>query len=130
MERPKRKPSRLRNYDYAQTGAYFITVCTVGRKKLLGGVVGGDAHVAPRVELSAFGKVTERYLCSIAGIDRYVIMPNHIHMVILIAPDASRATASATQTQSIPQLISSFKVLVTKELHQPIFQRTFYDHII
>ncbi len=142
MERPKRKPNRLRNYDYAQSGAYFITICTIGRQKLLGEIVGGDAHVAPHMELSPLGKTAERYLKGIAGIDKYVIMPDHIHMILVVPPEQRRPTRASAPTeetllsakergrQAVPQLVSSFKVLVTKEIGKPVFQRSFYDHII
>ena len=47
MEMPQRKPNRIEGYDYSQNGAYFITVCTRDRKKILSDIVGDDAHIVP-----------------------------------------------------------------------------------
>jgi len=44
MDLPKRKPTRLKGYDYSTPGAYFITICVKGRKQLLCKIVGDDAH--------------------------------------------------------------------------------------
>jgi len=46
MNLPKRKPTRLKGYDYSQNGAYFITICTHGKKYLLSNIV-GDFHECP-----------------------------------------------------------------------------------
>ncbi|MBQ3009114.1 MAG: hypothetical protein IJD80_05945 [Oscillospiraceae bacterium] len=159
----ERKKLRLKNYSYDSHGVYFITVCTVEKRHILGKIVGGDAFIAPHIELSEYGSVVEKYIKSIKGIDVFTIMPNHIHMIIRIGhnPDGtmwasswlageSSAPASAhgrcaahtstadrhgtmwasSPTQSIPQLIKSFKTLVTKSCGKSIFQRSYYDHII
>ncbi len=123
MEHGERKAIRLKEYDYTTPAAYFITICTKDRKPTLSRIVGDDAHIVP----SGYGQIVEKYLRNIAGIDKYVIMPNHIHMIIRI--DNGPMWASAP-TQSIPTLVRSFKVLVTKELGQSIFQRSYYDHVI
>ena len=71
----KRKNLRLENYDYKSYGAYFLTVCTADKKHILGKIVGGDAHIAPHIELSAYGITVEKYIKNIRGIDVYTIMP-------------------------------------------------------
>ena len=124
-----RKPNRLKGFDYSQGGAYFVTVCTKEKKKILGRIVGGDAYIAPEIRLSEYGKTVEKYVLGIKGLHKYVIMPNHIHMIIFISKDEGTMWASS-HTQSLPQLIKSFKILVTKELGFSIWQRSFYDHII
>ena len=78
MEFPERKPVRLRNYDYSQNGAYFITICTQGRRKILSEIVGDDAHIVPRL----YGQVAEKYIRNVSEIDKYIIMPDHIHLLI------------------------------------------------
>ena len=123
MEYSERKAIRLKEYDYTTPAAYFITICTKDRKPTLSRIVGDDAHIVP----SDYGQIVEKYLRTIKGIEKYVIMPNHIHMIIRI--DNGPMWASAP-TQSIPTLVRSFKVLVTKELGQSIFQRSYYDHVI
>ena len=120
-----RKTIRLDSDLYRSDGAYFITICTKDRKKMLSKIhrVGDDAHIVP----TAIGRLAEKYIRSIPGIDKYVIMPNHIHMIIRVADGPMWASAP---TQPIPSRIRSFKTLVTKELGESIFQRSFYDHII
>ena len=129
---PVRKPNRLKGYDYSQNGAYFITICVKDRRELLGKiVVRGDAHIAPYTQLSQYGTVVERYINGITGIGKYIIMPNHIHMIIFIRSDENGTMwSSSPTTQSVPQLIKSFKTLVTKEIGVSLFQRSYHDHII
>ena len=120
-----RKKIRLDNDLYSRDGAYFITICTKDRKKILSEIrrVGDDAHIVP----TPIGRLVEKHLQSIPGMDKYVIMPNHIHMIIRIADGPMWASAP---TQPIPSRVRSFKILVTKTLGTSIFQRSYYDHII
>ena len=130
MNFSNRKNLRLSDYDYKSNGAYFLTVCTKDKKHILGKIVGGDAYIAPHIELSEYGAVVEKYIKGIRGIDVYSIMPNHIHLIIRIGFDTDGTMWASSPTQSIPQLIKSFKTLVSKECGQRIFQRSYYDHII
>ncbi|MBR2476769.1 MAG: hypothetical protein IKB50_01390 [Clostridia bacterium] len=88
MDLPKRKPTRLKEYDYSSPGAYFITVCVKDKKHILGKIVGDDAHIVPKNELSEYGRVCDKYIKNInnkyenVSVDKYVIMPNHIHLLI------------------------------------------------
>ena len=123
MNKNIRQPTRLQEYDYATPGAYFITICTKDRAPILSRVVGDDAHIVP----TPIGRLVEKYLQSIPGIEKYVIMPNHIHMIVRIADGPMWASAP---TQPIPSRIRSFKTLVTKELGRSIFQRSYHDHVI
>ena len=128
-----RKKNRLAGYDYSQPGAYFVTVCTKDRKCLLGTIVGGDAHIAPHTRLTPVGRITEKYLRSIPGIAEYIIMPNHVHMILRIS--ASRMTdgpmwASAPTAANVSNLVRSWKTMVSKEVGCSIWQRSYYDHVI
>ena len=143
-----RKQNRLAGYDYSQPGAYFITVCVKDRRCLLGTVVGADAHIGPHNEtapvgadahigpsivLSDTGKIVEKYTRSIPGIAEYTIMPNHVHMILRIsAREVTQGPmwASAPTDSNIEKLMRSWKILITKELGQSIWQRSYYDHII
>ena len=129
MERPRRKKLRLQGHDYSQHGAYFITICTHNKKPLLAYVVGGDDHIAPQTRLSEYGLVVERYLQGIRGIDQYVIMPNHVHIIVVIEPEGSGPMWSSAPT-SVSHRIRSFNTLVTKELGRKIWQRSYYDHVV
>lgn len=131
MERPTRKQNRLPKFDYSRDGAYFITICTQGRQPILGHLsVGDDAHIVPDIHLTSYGKVVLKYLNRIPGIDKYVIMPNHIHMILVIDANSRGPMWASAPTQSVSQRIQSFKILVSKELNCHIFQRSFHDHII
>ena len=57
-------------------------------------------------------------------------MPNHIHMIIRVGFDSDGTMWASSPTQGIPQLIKSFKIMVSKECGKSIFQRSYYDHII
>ena len=130
---PVRKKNRLADYDYSQPGAYFVTVCTQNRKNLLSTVVGGDAHIAPYTMLTPMGKVVQKYLCRIPGIGPFVIMPNHVHMILHISATnvlEGPMWASAPTKANVSDLVRSWKTLVSKELGSSIWQRSYYDHII
>ena len=59
MGHPERKPNRLSEYDYSICGAYFVTICTQDRKKILSTIVGGGAHDAPNVALTDYKRDVE-----------------------------------------------------------------------
>ena len=92
---PHRKTIRLQNYDYSQNGAYFVTICTAHKRPLFGVVRRGDPFGRPPVpayvELSETGRIVESYLTEIPShypdvhLASYVIMPDHIHMILVLA---------------------------------------------
>ena len=126
-ELPKRKDLRLKQYDYSSAGAYFVTICIKDRKRMLSDIikpsVGGgtlDDPITPQIQLTEIGKITEKYLLSsenIPGvkIDRYVIMPDHIHVIIFLYSDeyvshkdgSSRAPTPTNET--LPHIVSTVK---------------------
>ena len=141
-ELPKRKPTRLKNFDYSTPGAYFVTVCTHNRKCTLSRVVRA-IHESPEIQLTEYGKIVDRLINtipqqSLATIDRYVIMPNHIHLVIMITDsDELRAIReSPLRGRSvISKMIGYIKMNASKEIHnrygnEIVWQRGFHDHII
>ena len=73
-----RKPTRIPEYDYSQNGIYFVTICTQNRQPILSHIVGDDAHIVP----TPYGDVVEKYIRNVPEIEKYVIMPDHIHMII------------------------------------------------
>lgn len=85
MELKQRKPNRIPEYDYNQNGAYFVTICTQGRKPILSTIVGDGFPVPKPVGLIAdeyIRKIPEKY--PPVSVDRYVIMPDHIHILLRI----------------------------------------------
>ena len=103
---PKRKRNRLKDYDYSSNGAYFIfiTICTEDRKNIFWekqqpDFVGEDSILPPdSVRLSPYGKIADEAINAILKyyphieLRQYVIMPNHIHMILFIPYD-NRAVA-------------------------------------
>ena len=134
MEKPERKKNRLVGYDYASCGMYFITLCTQGRKPILWADVGANC-VRPDapIHLSGIGeavcaeiqRLDEAY--ETLRVEHYCIMPNHVHFLLLIQPDAGGRTQFAP---TISRAMKQFKGAVTKRLGRPIWQRSFYDHIV
>ncbi len=135
---PKRKPTRLQNFDYDSEGAYFITLCTENRRQILSRVVGGDVLDAPKnVELLPYGRIADKYINQLnhfydnIKIDQYVIMPNHIHiMMFVMGNGASRTSPPTRQHSAVSQFVSTFKRFCNKEYGGNIWQRHFNDHII
>lgn len=135
MDLPKRKPTRLQNYNYSQNGYYFITICTHNRKNILSDIIVGEGFPLP--QLTEDGKILENILLSVnekyncINIDKYVIMPNHIHAIIII----ENPTAGASPCPTLSNIVCAFKSMTTRKCHliKPnikIWQTSFHDHII
>ena len=133
---PARKHPRLKNYDYSSAGAYFVTICTQNRKTLLSTIVGRGLAPA-EVNLSSYGKIAQEELLALEKrytflkIDHYVIMPNHIHAILIIKDDP----AGASPRPTVADIVCAYKSITTAKCkkYQPIqklFQTSFYDHVI
>ena len=139
MELPKRKPNRLKNYSYSSPGAYFITICTNNKEKLLGDIiVGFGACDEPKNILSRYGVIAEKYIhlmnekYEYVSIDKFIIMPNHIHMIIVIEEEAVNGSLQAPNPTNdiLPKFISLFKRYCNLEFKRNIWQKSYHDHII
>ena len=140
-----RRSIRLHGYDYTQAGAYFVTVTTRDKQCLFGDVVEEE------IRLSEFGKVVWKSWHEIpehlSGVrmDEFVVMPNHVHGILLI-PDNRRGTACRAPTPerfgrpvsgSLPTIVRSFKSVSTKRINRirstpgtPVWQRNYYERVI
>jgi REP element-mobilizing transposase RayT len=162
-----RKVIRLPEYSYSENGVYFVTVCTKNKRKLFGTVVGKEYYApisvgdgildVPQqvkaevigyddvyVKLSEFGKIVDDTLHYInenndnITIDKYVIMPNHIHMIIVVDnPEGTSGMPSPTEefaknrpNELIPKLISSLKRFTNKKAGFDLWQRSYNDHVV
>lgn len=118
---PARKKIRLNEYDYSNEGMYFITICTKNRLELLGKIE------KENMILTDDGRIVKKYINQMfqkynnIRIDEYVIMPNHIHMIIVI---------NNKNEITIPRIIKQFKMVVSKNIGYSIWQKSFYEHII
>ena len=134
MDLWKRKHPRLKEYDYSQNGAYFVTMCTKGRECILSNVVGPDAHIGPITRLSQYGEIVDVIICNTNNVynditvEKYVIMPNHVPMLLRI--DANKTSPMRASGPTIGMVIRAIKTLTTRRLGQSIWQDKFHDHII
>ena len=142
---PKRKHPRLKEYDYSEPGAYFITICTKNKEKSLWKgeldvqnfdwkLVGARFARPQNLPLSEIGIAVEQNLnkwnelYENVYLSSYVIMPNHLHIMVVILPDEEDGRAKRAPTVST--MINQFKGAVTKQLGENIWQKLFYDHVI
>ncbi|MBE6666937.1 MAG: hypothetical protein E7607_01320 [Ruminococcaceae bacterium] len=133
----KRKTPRLQGFDYNNNGAYFITICTQNRQCLLSHVVGTGVLDCPKIELTAYGEIAKKYIDQLndfydhISVDSYVIMPNHIHILLFVKEDGQSRTPVPTRANSVfSKFISTFKRFCNKEYGKNIWQARSYDHII
>ncbi len=139
IELPKRKHPRLNNYDYSSEGAYFVTICTQNRRCVLSRIVGRGLAPAETygIECTLIGKIAEKQLLLLKNrypclsVDRYVIMPNHIHAIMSLNGEA----AGASPRPTIMDIVCAYKSLTTRECKkmgsaENIFQTLFHEHII
>ena len=133
MEPNKRKTIRLENYSYNQARAYFITICTKERKKLFWNCVGATIGRPQEITLSRYGEIVNNAIKNIPkhypaiSVDKYVIMPDHIHLLLHIHSDEN---GRAMHAPTISTVIQQTKGYVTKQIGLPIWQKLFYDHVI
>ena len=139
-----RRSIRLKDYDYSQTGGYFITICSHNRECLLGGIENGQ------MMLNAYGRIVMREWSKTDKIrtdvqmDNFVVMPNHIHGIIVVcrgvsqyAPTESTPSRFKSPSQTIGAIVRGFKSAVAKQINLlrntpglPVWQRNYYEHII
>jgi REP element-mobilizing transposase RayT len=141
-----RRSVRLKDYDYSQAGAYFITICTKNRECLFGSIVNGE------MLLSEWGMIVKNEWLRTSIIrpnivvDEFVLMPNHLHGILVIVDTDCRGTLQRAPTveqfgkptsNSIPTIIRLFKSTTTKQINElrktpgePLWQRNYYEHII
>ena len=125
----KRKKNRLKNFDYSGNGAYFITICVKDRKKILCDIVGADTIRPCEIMLSKYGKIVEEAINNISSVyenvtvSKYVIMPDHIHIILQIDNNNGRMV-------SAPTVVAGMKRYVLKKCGFSIWQKSYYDHII
>ena len=132
MELPKRKQNRLTEYNYSTPNAYFITICTKDRKNLFWTDVGAIIDRPENVPLTNLGMIVQQSVedipkhYSAVSVDRFVIMPNHIHLLLINTDADGRSLIAPT----ISTLVRLMKGTVTKQAGFPIWQKGFYDHVI
>jgi len=131
MNLPKRKHPRLKEYDYSQNGAYFVTICTKGKKPVLSQIDLNNYSV----KLLKYGYIVDKLICSISkaypniSVINYVIMPNHLHLLLIFTKNKGGGMGSSRPT-TLNLMVRGLKSLVTREVGFSIWQQGFYEHII
>ncbi len=151
-----RRSIRLKEYDYSQPGWYYVTICTHSKRCLFGHISNG------KMLLNEYGKITEKEwlrtkeIRKNVDLDYYVIMPNHIHGIIIIENKIINYTEVGANgnspllhnneniednlispSQTIGAIVRGFKGSVTKRINElrktpgnPVWQRNYYEHIL
>jgi len=147
-DRHHRRSIRLKGFDYSQSGAYFVTICTQNRACLFGEIVEGEMRLneAGRMVHAAWEELSIHY----PGVecDGFVVMPNHIHGIVVLVGAGPRACPDHGQPQgvaptlSLVDVVHRFKTLTTKRYADRVkqfgwppfpgrlWQRNYYEHII
>ena len=131
----KRKTNRIKDYDYSQNGAYFITICAKNHAQIFGKIPDADAvgAVCGRPILSQTGRVVEAEIAQLSKtydnvyVDCYVVMPNHVHMIIVIDTQGNGQPQAAP---TVSRIVNQWKGAVTKKAGFSPWQKSFHDHII
>ena len=151
-ERPRRRSIRLRDYDYAQAGAYFVTIVAKDRACLFGEVVSGEMRG------NGFGgdvrSVWDGLPSHYPGVecDEFVVMPNHVHGILLLnvgagfkpaRPESPPTTATragfkpAPTSRGLPEIVRGFKSFSARAVNvargvlgAPVWQRNYYEHVV
>jgi putative transposase len=150
--RHHRHSIRLKGYDYSQAGAYFVTICTQDRICLFGEVLDGE------MRLNVLGEIVHRTWNDLPNhvvrivLDEFVVMPNHIHGIIMIGDQSavgagsvgagsvgagSEPAPTTTKRHGLPEIIRQFKTFSARRINEhrgtagtPVWQRNYYEHII
>ena len=145
--KPNRRSIRLRDYDYTQPGAYFITICAHDRACVFGDVVGGEMRLndAGWMVTNWFNELENHF--NVIMCDEFVCMPNHVHFVLQIVGadrcEHGRTHRSApTDVRGMPAAVQWFKTMTTNmyirgvkydnwpPFNKKLWQRNYYEHII
>ena len=133
MDFPKRKQNRLTEYDYSTPNAYFITICTDNRRNLFWKDIGAIIDRPENVPLTKLGTIAQQSIMDIPkhypmiSADHFVIMPNHIHLLLQINTDIGGRSMIAPTISTVVRLM---KGTVSKQAGFPVWQKGFYDHVI
>ena len=116
---PKRKSPRIPGYDYATPNYYFITICTHEKNCIFWS--GGKLNTFGQFAFDAAMQISAHFPGN--RVDSFVVMPNHIHMILVVEPGGTDATV----------VIGQYKSQVSKEIHKidpkrKIWQTSFHDH--
>jgi len=149
-----RRSIRLPGYDYSMAGVYFVTICTLNQTCLFGTVVDDEIVLNEygRIVLQSWEWLRDQY--PYVDLQEWVIMPNHLHGIIMINHDDANCRGGSrtaligmgdpglggsrtAPTKPLGRIIGAFKTISTKHVNlarnqpgMPVWQRNYYEHII
>ncbi len=136
-----RRSIRLKDYDYTQSGAYFVTICTHQRQCLFGNIIGNDMQLNRLGECiqACWQKLPHQFLH--LELDAFIIMPNHIHGILILNDRAAELVqipqSHGTKPGSIAAIVQNFKSVSSRRVNRlrqcsdsSVWQRNYYEHII
>ena len=129
----KRKVNRLSEYDYSTPNAYFITICTAGRKNYFWKDTSILLHSSMEIPFNHYGLIVKRVIMdipkhySMISVDNFAIMPNHVHLLMQIK-SGTKGQDQASPT--ISHVINQTKGYISKQIGFAVWQKGFYDHVI
>jgi len=140
----RRKPTRLPDYDYAQPGAYFVTIVTEGRMELFGHIHNNIMclNIPGGIVWQVWDDLPSHY--NNVQLDAFVVMPNHVHGIIFLteSPDVGEGlspspTDDGRKTHGLPEIVGQLKSYSSRRTNQyrktpgmTVWQRSFHDRII
>ena len=153
-QKPRRRSIRLKEFDYSQAGAYFVTVCTRDRTCLFGDVAASEMRLNEygRIAFAAWEDLPNHY--PNVELDAFVVMPNHVHGIIVLVgagfkparrtPEIVRAglkpaptNPASTRQHGLGEILRGFKTFSARRINQrravsagPLWQRNYYEHVI
>ena len=145
-----RHSTRLQSYDYSRGGAYFVTICTQDRARLLGEVLSGQMCLSSAGQMisDVWASMPTRFPTIV--LDTFVVMPDHVHGVVMLCDEKAAESeagneprkASGTLPGTIGRILQAFKSISTHAYTQGVkhqgwspftgrlWQRNYYEHII
>jgi len=140
------KTLRLKSWDYRWNGVYFITICCKDKAYYFGEINDEEMHLSPVGVIADVLWHEIKHHTQNIELDEFVVMPNHIHGILMINNSVETLHATSLQQESktmsdispkansISSIIRSYKSAVTKHAHRLgyefAWQARFYDHII
>ena len=142
--RRQRRSIRLRSYDYTRAGAYFVTLCTKDRECIFGEAIDGQVRLTDmgRVADECWSWILQHFKSVLT--DAYVVMPNHLHGVLVVEyrdvwaqHAAPLPKPTGVNPGSLAAVVRSFKSAAAKRINEirdtpgaPVWQRNYFEHII
>lgn len=131
------KNIRLKNFDYSQPGAYFITVCSFQRQNVFGNINSAEMSLNQYGEIvkSAWSQLPQHFPLMVC--DSFVAMPNHIHCIIVLNGLMNAAQSTQTKTPELYNIVRCLKIFSTREINAlrntpgaTVWQRNYYERVI